>query len=64
MCLEQHGDIRTIWQLYDGVSEGSFQRTFLRNLTGNISERLRKEQGEKQDKEEKPEESRGTIWFD
>jgi HEAT repeat protein len=64
LCLREHGDINTIWQLYDSFPEGTVQHTFLRTLTHDIDERLRKEQRDRQDEQDKLEESRGTISFD
>jgi nucleoside phosphorylase/HEAT repeat protein len=64
LCLEEQGDLFSIESLKKKCRVGSLNYTFLHHLTRNISNRLTKEYKERQEKEDKLEQSRGTIWFD
>jgi len=63
LCLREQGDTSTIWSLYDD-DKLNLSLTFRRHLAERIKERLRTEHKEKQDREKKQKESRGTVTFD
>jgi hypothetical protein len=64
LCLEQQGDMSTLQLLDKRCRLGSLSFTFLRSLTSSITNRLEKEYKDRQEKEDKLDQSRGTIWFD
>jgi hypothetical protein len=64
ICLEEQADLFSIPILHRKCKMGSLSFTFLRSLTSEINNRLKKEYKERQEKESKLKQSRGTIWFD
>lgn len=64
LCLEERGDLFSIASLNKKCKAGSISFTFLRSLISEINDRVTKEYKERQEKEDKLEQSRGAIWFD
>jgi nucleoside phosphorylase/HEAT repeat protein len=64
VCLEEHGDLSSLKSLQHKCRKGSLSFSYVRSLTSSIRTRLEKEQRDKQDEEDKLEESSGAVWFD
>jgi nucleoside phosphorylase/HEAT repeat protein len=64
LCLQEQGDLSAVLSLSEKCGKDTLARIFLRNLRHQIVDRLSKEYKEKQEKEDKLEDTRGTIWFD
>lgn len=64
LALSEQGDEQAIWKLYDVVSEHDPATMFIRQLTHDIHERLRKDRREAMKEEAKVLENLTTIWFD
>jgi HEAT repeat protein len=64
LCLKKQGDLSTIWALNESISNDTLAYTYVRHLSHEIRERLRKDYQERQREQEKRAKSRGTIYFD
>lgn len=64
LCLSERGDQTTVWQMHDDDRMTGIAQAFRRRLTARINTRLTSEYKEKQEEENKLDESRGEIWFD
>jgi hypothetical protein len=63
LCLKEHGQLSSIWEVNDLTERPSFSYTFAQQLTTGISERLKNDYRKMEDEEKKLEDSRGTVWF-
>ena len=63
LCLKEHGQLSSIWELNDLTQQPSLTYTFAHELTSAISERLRNDYRKMEEEEKKLEDSRGTVWF-
>jgi hypothetical protein len=64
LCLKEQGDWNSVVLLNKRLRKGGLSHIFLPSLERHINKRLTKEYKEKQEKENKLQESRGTISFD
>lgn len=63
LCLKEHGQLSSLWEVSESTQKPSFSYTFAHELTNAISERLKSDYRKKEDEEKKLEDSRGTVWF-
>jgi HEAT repeat protein len=63
LCLKEHGQLSSIWEVNDLTRQPSLTYTFAHELTSAISERLRNDYRKMEEEEKKLEDSRGTVWF-
>jgi hypothetical protein len=63
LCLRDHGQLSSIWELNELTRPPSVSYTFAHELTRAISERLKSDYRKKEEEEKKLEDTRGTVWF-
>jgi hypothetical protein len=63
LCLREHGQLSSIWEISELTRKPFLSYTFAHELTTAISERLKSDYRKKEDDEKKLEDSRGTVWF-
>ena len=64
LCLKEHAQLSTIWELNDAIGPPSCLTRSPHELMTAIGERLKNDYRKKEDEEKKLEDSRGTVWFD